>query len=289
MFHKIGFWCLIACFLAYIFYPTFISTGSPLLVVNMFNEHKVPEHFRIDEALRASGSGQFSKKALEAILEKIPKENTFLVDLREESHGFLNGIAVSWAGFHNWANEGKSLFQIEVNEDLRLEDALNEGLVIVYLYRKIPLPIYVTSAYTEAILAKNRAVGYIRLPVTDNHRPSDPIVDDFIAFVKKLPPNSWLHFHCAAGWGRTSVFLVMYDMIRNAKNDSIEAIFQRQVELGGFDFRAPIKDRGWRTPLEIERKKFLEKFYEYCKANPKLEVSWSTWIGSLSNLNAARL
>ena len=39
-----------------------------------------------------------------------------IVDLRQESHGFLNGNAISWYGTRNAANEGKIGRQIEAEQ-----------------------------------------------------------------------------------------------------------------------------------------------------------------------------
>ena len=40
-------------------------------------------------------------------------------------------------------------------------------------------------------------------------------IDDFIAFVRNLPEDTWLHVHCQGGVGRTNMYLVFYDFLRN--------------------------------------------------------------------------
>ena len=67
-------------------------------------------------------------------------------------------------------------------------------------------------------------MGYCRFPTTDHVRPRDTEVDAFVAFASTLPTDTWLHFHCRGGDGRTTTFLVMHDTMHNAPGVSIEDI-----------------------------------------------------------------
>lgn len=62
------------------------------------------------DTMNVSASSCFSEKELEAILKKVPvKPSQFYdVDLRGESHGYLNGTAVSWFANHDWGNDGRT-------------------------------------------------------------------------------------------------------------------------------------------------------------------------------------
>src|SRR5699024_5080889 len=53
--------------------------------------------------LKSSGSGMISKKGLIKIKQEIGDYPITVVDLRQESHGFVNGMAVSWFGKWNYA------------------------------------------------------------------------------------------------------------------------------------------------------------------------------------------
>ena len=69
------------------------------------------QNFRIDPELRCSGSGQASARGIADLsnqLQAVRKadEPLWIIDLRQESHGFWNGEAVSWHGPHNAANAG---------------------------------------------------------------------------------------------------------------------------------------------------------------------------------------
>src|SRR6185436_11512941 len=87
---------------------------------------KEPSRLGLDE-LNASGSGQFSEDGLKAILSRLnSSQRITVVDLRQESHGFANGIAVSWYAPHDAANVGKTLVEIEADESKRLQDLLSQ-------------------------------------------------------------------------------------------------------------------------------------------------------------------
>lgn len=230
--------------------------------------------------LKMSGSSQFSKRGLKAILKAIPSNNVLLVDLREESHGFFDGTAVSLYGYHNENNMGKSGLEITKEESDFLKSVQDRGFVLMYddKHAKEPWPVHVQKAFSESELAGHYKIQYVRLYVTDHHRPSDEVVDEFIKLVRSLPEETWIHFHCAGGKGRTTTFMIMYDMIKNAGEVSEEDIMRRQWLLGGKDLSTPTSSPGWKYEPSLERKRFLKKFYKYARDNPNLEMSWSEWL-----------
>lgn len=60
-----------------------------------------PIHFRRDESLRIAGGGQPSKTTLAHLHEQLSLSidtPLWVIDLRQESHGYLNEDAVSWHG-----------------------------------------------------------------------------------------------------------------------------------------------------------------------------------------------
>ena len=68
---------------------------------------------------------------------------------------------------------------------------------------------------TEAELAAQKGVMYVRFTATDHLWPDAGEIERFRRFVKTLPKDAWLHFHCVAGEGRTTAFMTMYDMLKN--------------------------------------------------------------------------
>ena len=169
------------------------------------------------ENLHESGSAQFSKLEFEALMSKLPKK-VVIVDLRQETHGLLNGIGVSWYGERNWGNLGKARSEIEKSEKQRLKNTLGTKVIISALDEKKEAgesqEITVETALTEEELVKAYGAGYFRITATDHITPNDESVDRFIEFYRTLPNDVWLHFHCQAGQGRTTSFMVIGSYIR---------------------------------------------------------------------------
>lgn len=78
-----------------------------------------------------------------------------------------------------------------------------------------PLTLTITKTQTEEQVVKEAGLRYVRFATTDSSWPEPQTVDRFVEFVRNLPENTWLHFHCHAGHGRTTSFVAMYDRMRN--------------------------------------------------------------------------
>ncbi|MGL5480139.1 MAG: GxGYxYP domain-containing protein, partial [Clostridium sp.] len=110
---------LIITFLSLIFslfspFPAFSDDSDVTLVLDTQDSIDLPKNFRkcsdsdIDitdsdtnfknfNDLKISGSAQFTEQSLDLVLNAIGKTYKIIdVDLREESHGFINGLAVSF-------------------------------------------------------------------------------------------------------------------------------------------------------------------------------------------------
>ena len=96
-------------------------------------------------------------------------------------------------------------------------------------------------------------------PTLEDGRISHIKVKYFIDFVNNQPENTWLHFHCKAGIGRTTTFMIMYDIVKNCKEVKLNDIIARQVLLSN------IKVRNSVDFFIGERYKFLKDFYKKCK------------------------
>lgn len=221
--------------------------------------------------LKISGSQQFSENNFPILIKRIETQLPItVVDLRQESHGFINGLPVSWANTKNNTNIGLTKEQILSDENTKLTSIELNKPIAFYNHPNITInPVKVEN---EDTLVTSNMLSYIRVPVTDGKIPADDIVDCFIEFVKKQPQNSWIHFHCKHGIGRTCTFMIMYDMIKNYKKVSADDIINRQLALANYK-----KD----TILSFysnERINFLKNFYNYCKANgDNFITKWSKW------------
>lgn len=278
-----------------------------LLILNMKNESTLPRNFRSfmgkeefqkKRQLFISGSGQFSEKSFKVVLENLNHpQDLYVVDLRQESHGFLDGIAVSWYGVANRANIGKTLQEIILQETNSLQKIVNQKEVVLSEVikkddqaQKLPSVLnhtYQISAFsTEEQMMSQYRVNYFRLPVTDAMRPTDEMVERFMTFYKSLPDNHWVHFHCSAGRGRTTSFMVMYDIVKNAKAVNFEDILQVQFVNGGKEIMDLGPTTSWKYPYFVARYQFLRDFYDYCRANA--DNYQTTWTQYLKGKEAAK-
>lgn len=221
--------------------------------------------------LNISGSQQFSVNNLPTLIKSIGTSLPItVVDLRQEAHGFINEFAVSWADEKNNANAGLTKNQVLLDEAAKLKNIkLNSPITFYNHPKKVILP---TKIQDENEFVKSNYLSYSRIPVRDGGIPADDMVDYFIDFVKNKPKNSWIHFHCKYGIGRTVTFMIMYDMIKNYNEVSSDDIIKRQLALGNYD------EHQIKSFYNNERMRFLKSFYEYCKENGEsLNLKWSEW------------
>lgn len=211
------------------------------------------------DKLNISGSEQFTGFNLPLIQKEVPNNFSIIdIDLREESHGFINDIAVSFEAEKNNANEGLNLDEVIVQENKDLASIkLNEPLTF-YNSKKVVTP---NKVENELTLTKSNNISYLLIPVTDGGLPKDDMVDYFVDFVKNQPKDTWLHFHCKAGIGRTTTFMIMYDIMKNCNEVSLNDIIARQVLL------STISEKDSIDFFVGRRYTFLNDFYNRCKNN----------------------
>lgn len=228
--------------------------------------------FRTIQTLSISGSQQYTIDYFKDVIIKTlvnecgaPLKRITFVDLREEPHFMLgDNSTVSIEGANADAYRGLS-----VKEIMKVEGEFSQKF-----------PRYMTEKEcVEATGAK-----YHRFAVTDVTRPEDSDVDEFICFCRKLEKNEhkkgkkyWLHFHCLAGQGRTTTFMLLFEMLKTAgpKMLPFKELLQRQHAIGGADLA-----NMWYSWSGQAWSDFLEHFYEYAKDFDKGYRSgalWSEW------------
>ena len=240
--------------------------------------------------LRCSASAAFSGSGLSMMRDKIrtvagSNAVIYVVDLRKESHGFVNGdIPVSRYTKKNLDNYQLNSAAVIKAEKKKLQSLMGKEMTFVPL-GKTDTKLF--SAYdskveqveTEGELAARLGMRYKRIPLTDRSAPADENIDDFVSFYKSLPANAWLHFHCHAGHGRTTTFAVFYDILSNP-DVALEDIVARQYALGGANLFAPAKKNNWKGREMRKRAQQIRKFYAYVQANRKTQYvqTFSQWV-----------
>ena len=239
--------------------------------------------------LRISGSAQCTAAGFASLYTKLsaaaaaPGAPIYDVDLRQESHGFADGLPVSWHKKNNLANEGKTPEEVALDEEERLADLAgvtttfvpkgktDKGRVEAFTFAP-------QNVQTEKEVVEALGFRYVRFYVTDRTQPDTETIEAFLDFVESLPGDAWLHFHCRAGHGRTTTFMAMYDMIRNPGIPA-ETIIERQHLIGGADLTA-MKDEEWKNERIVQRLETLKLFSEYVRARHAGETTlrWGEWI-----------
>lgn len=239
------------------------------------DQHSLPEDISKGlEKLNASASRQFSEGNLKCLIKDLGRDNILIIDLRRECHGFQDGAAVAWISTKPVNDE-----KYEYNHDLsskEIED--KEGTLLTHFKNSVHED---KTMLTERQLTEQLGVNYLRIPVMDHQIPTDEQVDLFVSLINSRSSETWLHFHCAGGMGRTTTFMSMLDMMHNAADFSAYEIMQRQEALNGSNVWNPRAYEG-QHPSKIvrafERVKLLCLFHHYCLENPTFSISWSEWL-----------
>ena len=248
---------------------------------------------------RMSGCAQFSKNQFQKWAAALRKksDNVWIVDCRLETHGFINGISVSWANTLNNANLGKTAAEVEA------EEAALAGLVgtTVSAYTMNTDPpefatdLTVETWETERELVEAEGFGYLRLACPDHIWPPADAIDAFIAFANELPDDAWLCFHCHAGSGRTGAFMTIWEMMQKPET-SLEEILRHQAETGSSNLTersASDTEPGGGLPEgpQLTRKRATQQrivmvraMYSYIRENrtTNYTMPWSEWLAAHS-------
>lgn len=243
----------------------------------------VPTRKGLDD-LKVSASSDFSAGELDAVIAEIRKVHDgpiTVLDLRKETHGLLNGNHVSRFGKQNWDNIGLGREEIIAAEEAMIHGTVGTQVAVGGRPGGRSNTLDVTSAQTESELCASRGIGYFRLTVLD-HCFSDPeSIDRFIAFVRNLPEDTWLHVHCQGGVGRTNMYLVFYDFLRNPDVPEKDVIYRHFNQGGNFMYYKGDKpnEEAYKVPLAQEKAEMIPLVHKYVQEQlPKgFKRTWTQW------------
>lgn len=245
------------------------------------HEDLVPSEEGFD-TLNISGSAQFSVNQFKELAPKLREYNkrVYIIDTRLESHGFINDIAYSWCGKKNAANLGKTREEIEGDEK-GLSSVIGSTLTAYTAVDDEPdqaVEIEAKSWQTERELVEGEGFYYHRLACPDHCWPPAEVIDEFIEFANGIDMNnSWLHFHCQAGKGRTGAFMTIYDMMKNPGVACDDILLRQAMTGSGNLYDKSSEDSSF---SQKERCVLARAVYAYIQENCKKDYieKWSTWL-----------
>lgn len=226
--------------------------------------------------LHASGGPIVDFSDLKQKLHHI-KQNIIIVDAIRQYHGYINVFF----------REIPTTFLAYDRHD---SDISRNNLEIRHILRRLIMThtteVRKDLVISEKDLAEKYGFGYRNIKIDSRIKTPDESVDDFVNFVDTLPSNVWLHFHCRLGKGRTSMMLVMYDIMKNAPKVTLKDIVKRQFLLGSENlFNTVARSSGTYYSSTLQkRKKFIEDFYIFiCQRKVGGIQRWSEWHKSQQN------
>ncbi|MBQ7535960.1 MAG: hypothetical protein IJT43_10155 [Stomatobaculum sp.] len=242
------------------------------------------------DQLHISGSAQYSEKQFRNLANTLREcaggDPVYIIDLREESHAFVDGKPVSIYGTQNAANKGKTLEQILEDEQARFASLPGTELKAYRLKgdgKGKKYTVNVKTWMTERELAESEGFNYLRIPATDHIWPAPEKIDTFIEFARGLDMDHvWLHFHCHAGRGRTGAFMVIYDIMKNP-DVPLEDIVARQA-MTGSTYLLYTGGSGKDKERHEEKARMVRLVYQYIRENKETnyETPWSEWLQGVS-------
>ncbi len=285
----------------------FSQSDSTTLIFDEPYNNELPRNFRMSTGsfkyppdtmpdttglsnLHISGSSEFNNLNLPLIIKTTGSGKFTVIDLRQETHGFVNGMPISWYGKYDWADvnltreeviklERHKLDSLDLLKNVTVTRVLQKNKADDTFLKVKDSTFVVNTVQSEEELTEANKADYYRITATEHRKPVTADVDRFLELVKKQSPGSWYHFHCHAGDGRTTTFMVMYDMMKNAKSVSFNDIILRQHLLGGINLSKDDDFPSYDKQYALDRTAFLEDFYNYCKANSdSFATLYSAWL-----------
>ncbi len=258
---------------------------------------------------RMSGSSQFrlgrSLHWLRELRKRYPR--LVVVDLRLESHGFLDDLAVNYFCPTNWDRlpagpsgdhlpiDGEALDAAEEDEFGALQ-VVGRANVLAPIdrnsyseHRFEAKHVVFQKSLTEREAVEAMGISYERIHIPDHQRPRDDQVERLVALLSPArEPHAaagssapWFHFHCKAGVGRTTTVMVMRDMLLNAAEVAFDDILNRNHILANFSLSNMRHYRGtFKMRPAVARRRFIKDFYHYSQqrtARHREGGGWLTW------------
>lgn len=208
--------------------------------------------------LNLSGS---NKIVFRDLYKKLEKENLpiYILDLSSSSPGYITEFTADFFGYPDSTTVKHYIRRLLILGRLKIKDS---------------------DLRPESQVAAHYKFNYFHLPLRERIIPQSDFVDKFIKVVDSIPPQAWIHTYCQSGRGRTSLTMVMVDILKNSYAVSCQDIIKRQYLLGSEDLaNTSLRTNGTYTQQMLnDRKKFIFSFCNYAKQRHTGGIStWSEW------------
>jgi Inositol hexakisphosphate len=249
------------------FFSDPLVAALPTLYPIFDSKEETDLNVRFDE-LKVSKGGQFSERGFIELVDSLPLESDQLIifDLRDDCHGFINGMPVYWKD------------KCHCCEYKHLKEAMEIGHTWIEEKDQISgLELAISQAITEQELVESLGHHYVRIPMADGDLPDDLFMDQFVQFIDKVSPNHWIHFHGRTGGEKASTFLVLLDIIKNARQMNLEEILTGHELISEMDL-AELRSEEERLDYIQQKLDFISEFYAYSKEVSDFSTPWSKWV-----------
>jgi len=218
--------------------------------------------------IKASGGAAVHFLDLKRRLGHI-QEKKLIVDGMTEFHGYLMGLPTTFLAYQAYH---------KIHWKYKVRRFLLTGTLDVCPNRVVP----------ESEAAIENGFSYLNLNAGSRFIPTHEKIDKMVSLLENLPEDIWVHFHCHHGKGRTSMMLVMLDIMKNAPTVSLNDIVKRQHLLGSENLLdTTVWARGTYTQKQLnDRRDFITQFYEFiCQRQAGGCQRWSEWKNKNSGIN----
>ena len=224
--------------------------------------------------LNAYGSGNLDLDLLKSVIEKEPNK-FYIINLLQIPTYYFKSRNLRWYGIGYLPNRG--FFETKKSVRQRL----------MYKFRKMlrgfPTELNdqsITIFQSEKQVVESLGAHFYTPQMDEDWLVETGYIDELVEFFKQLPNDAKLYFHCSHGKGRTTTFLILYDMFKNASKVSLKDFVNRHYCIGGEDvFNTEVwKDGTWTKRSLERRKELVENFYDYMTdPNGYPNTAWSKW------------
>ena len=192
-----------------------------------------------------------------------------MLDFRQEPHSHIAGIPITW--FRPYVSDR----ELGTDNMMSMEDDFIDFLKSTssvqvdsvkwtggqdYEVLRSEL-IDNDTVLSNAEMVERNGARYVRyhVPVV----PNDRQVIEFEAFVEEVSEQDLtLYFQCWDGTGRSSEFMVMYDILKNGSAVSLKTIADRHAAMGGINVLNLPPQGSPNYPRSVMRRDFIIDYYQ---------------------------